>query len=119
MNSDTGIWFPTETICKRRRHTTTLLWIRTQRKISKKTIFRDFYFTRVDLANIKRVTIKTKGQNPDKEINQCPPQNTPEFSEKTLDKAGVNNNTRTQTSNSTTDERNTVKTPLGQENLET
>lgn len=64
INNPDGIWYPDEPICRSHKFSA-LNWIRKQRKIAKKAIYRDFYFTKADLEAIIRVTIKTKGQNPD------------------------------------------------------
>ena len=110
-NSDSSIWFPGDEICKRKCHAS-IRQVKIQKRISGKTIFRDFFFTWTDLENIKRVTTKTKGRNPDKDITQCTTQNYPEFNKKTLAKVGVSDITGPQTSNYITDNQNPVKTPI-------
>jgi len=89
MNSDTGVWFPDEGICRRRRYSSVLRWIKIQKRISRKTIFRDFYFTTSSLEKIRRVSRKTMGKNPDKNNPRYPTQKHPEFTEKTVAKTGV------------------------------
>ncbi len=110
-NNVDGIWFPSEAICRRKCFASMKL-IKNQKKINKKSIYRDFFFTWTDLENIKRVTTKTKGRNPDKDITQCTTQNYPEFNKKTLAKVGVSDITGPQTSNYITDNQNPVKTPI-------
>lgn len=58
------IWYPDEEICRCRKYSN-IKWIKKQKKIQKKTVYRDFYFTIDDIEKIRRVTNKTKGQNPD------------------------------------------------------
>jgi hypothetical protein len=69
QNPDETIWFPDESVC-RSKHYATLKWVKKQKKIAKKTIYRDRFFTWTDLENIKRVSIKTKGRDPDKDLPQ-------------------------------------------------
>jgi hypothetical protein len=64
LNNPDNIWYPDEEICRCRKYSC-LSWIKKQRKIAKKTVNRDFYFTKDDLDRIRRVTQNTKGQNPD------------------------------------------------------
>jgi len=108
LNSNDGVWYPDEHVCRRRCYTTTLKWIRKQRKITRKTIFRDFFFTTSSLEKIRRVTKKTMGRNPDKNNPRYPTQNHPEFNEKTLDKVGVSDTTTPLTGNSITGGQNPV-----------
>jgi hypothetical protein len=88
IKSVNGVWYPAEAICKRRFHSS-LKWIKKQRRIARKSIYRDFYFSQDDLERIQRVTRKTMGRNPDKDNPRYPTQNHPEFTEKTVAKTGV------------------------------
>jgi hypothetical protein len=107
IKSVNGVWYPTEAICKRRFHSS-LKWIKKQRRIARKSIYRDFYFSQDDLERIQRVTRKTMGRNPDKDNPRYPTQNHPEFNEKTLDKVGVSDTTTPLTGNSITGGQNPV-----------
>jgi hypothetical protein len=71
-NNADGVWFPNETICKRRCHVSDK-WIKKQRRIARKSIDRDFFFTRDDLERVKRVNKKIKGKKPDTDYTQKAP----------------------------------------------
>ena len=111
MNTADGIWYPDEDVCMRRCYAS-LKWIRKQKKIAKKTIYRDFYFSKNDIEQIKRITTKTKGRNPDKDITQCPTQNYPEFNEKTIANRGICAAATPSTYQTLTDNPQQIKPPF-------
>jgi len=111
INMDDCVWFPHEEICRSRRYSL-FKWIKKQRKISKKTIYLDRYFAKNDIERIKRVTKKTKGKNPDKDIAQRSIQNYPSFNQKTSSNKGVYDITTTPTCDLLTDNKNSVTPPL-------
>jgi hypothetical protein len=111
LNSADGIWYPDELICMRRCYAS-LKWVRKQKKIAKKATYRDFYFSKNDIEQIKRITTKTKGRNPDKDITQCSTQNHPEFSKKMPPNKGDMGATMPPTTNLPTCSSTHSKTPI-------
>ena len=60
-----GIWYPDEEVCSKRLG---IDWVRKQKKIARKTKFKEGYFTVESIKNLKRISNKTKGEDPDKNI---------------------------------------------------
>lgn len=57
------VFFPDEDICKKRNPPA---WVRTQKKIAKRAVDRDTYYTIDMLLEVKRVTAHISGADPDK-----------------------------------------------------
>jgi len=60
-----GIWYPMESYCTYRAYSN-LLWVRRQRKISKKVRNQDFYFNYEMLCRNCRITAATEGLDADR-----------------------------------------------------
>ena len=60
-----GIWFPDESVCKRRG--LNYPWLKTQKKITKRARHSDGYFTIQMLSHLRRVCKGIEGLDPDKE----------------------------------------------------
>jgi len=60
-----AVWYPNEEICRSNIHGR-LLWVKKQRKISRKVRNKDFYFTHEMLCRNCRITAATEGLDPDK-----------------------------------------------------
>jgi hypothetical protein len=111
QNPDETIWFPDESVC-RSKHYAALKWVRKQKKIQRKTKYRDFYFTKSYIEKIRRVTSGTRGLRPDKDIPQCLAQNHPEFYKKSLAKVERTGNTISSSTLDTTNAQKFVKTQI-------
>jgi len=64
---DNALWYPDETICRRRGLPDTK-WIKTQRKIAKKAKDCDTFYQFSDLVSIQRVSAGIKGHNPNYKV---------------------------------------------------
>ena len=60
-----GVWYPDEAICSNQRFKG-LRWIKIQRRIKKRAIHRDRYFTYEMLTKIRTVRKSIRGLNPAK-----------------------------------------------------
>ena len=65
-NIETRIWFPDEEICKNREYAN-FPFVKTQKKIAKRTRNREHFYTFEMLNRNMRVTSAIKGIDPDKE----------------------------------------------------
>ena len=111
-NTYDSIWYPDEEICNRRRCDLPE-WIRKQRRIKRKAISRDRYYLKDDIEQIGRVSVKTKGRNPDRDIvDHRPAQKTPVINRDPLSKPGVYDNNDVSASNLSTNEHNSVNPRL-------
>ena len=60
-----GLWYPDEEICQSRKFNHEP-WIRNQKKIDRKVLNKDFYFTKEMLERNCVITVATEGLDPDK-----------------------------------------------------
>ena len=67
-NIDTIIWYPDEPICRLSRGAPE--WRKKQRKIARRTIYRDFFFKVSDIERVQRVSRGIRGHNPDYSVNR-------------------------------------------------